>query len=402
MQFPFEDDDASDASMRRFPRILVVALVCLLLLGLIGFWRLQSRRHEAAQAPEPVNASTDALANEPESNSPEPTPTGAPSNPSAPRTSVNAEPARTAESDAAALGFDSSVPNVTAKTLEVFGEKYKGQIVQMSGCRFIDISNTYPNMFVELHAPEYRNYCGLSVEDSKHDIFLFAFALKEEYGATLLGLKRGDAIALKGKCVGIPLLTSKYGLLCTEIKVGQPATQKAEAASEVKPAVAGDAPDAKSAQRPDQQNSPNGFWLSRSSNKSDERVAFSFAQRSNRSDGDGSIHFDQNFSRAAIGRKVEAGEQLFVHDFSVEFLPNSAQGTDSGSRGRGLWFICDASSKYKLGYDREKLSAKAKRRTEPTRLWLSIDDDFVKLVVGRYLTRGERAFLHDPKIDKIP
>jgi hypothetical protein len=58
--------------------------------------------------------------------------------------------------------------------------------------------------------------------------------------------------------------------------------------------------------------------------------------------------------------------------------------------------------KLTLGYDREKLSAKAKRAGEPIRRWTSIDDSFFTLDVGRKLKPGERAFLHDPKVDKGP
>ncbi len=429
MQFPFDEPDDSTDS-RGFPRALAICVASVLLLALAGLWSLVSHRHQGAEATEPVKASTDPRAKETECNALKPTPSGAPSNPSASRTSVSAKPARTAESNASANGFDSSVPNVTAQTLKLFGEKYaalvgeKQRAVQMTGCRFVEVSDSWihalPSVGMQSYVAgnysadsspfpyigtdsghrvaydtwDYRQWCGLTVKDSDGEIFEFAFAKKDKFGETLLGLKAGKPVALKGEIVALRpselggrRVIGQYGFVCTEIIQGQAPL-----------------PVALIQQQPTQhtEKSANGFWLSRSASKSDERIVFSLAHAFDSSDGDGSIRFDQNFARASIGRKLEAGDQVFVHDFSVEFLPpDSEQGTDRG-RGRGLWFIRDASGKCKLGYDREKLSASEKRRGEPTRRWTSIDDSFFRLIVGRDLTRGERAFLHDPKVDNGP
>ena len=40
MQFPFEGDDVSDVTPRRFTRVLAIGLACFLVLGLIGVWKL--------------------------------------------------------------------------------------------------------------------------------------------------------------------------------------------------------------------------------------------------------------------------------------------------------------------------------------------------------------------------
>jgi len=121
-----------------------------------------------------------------------------------------------------------SIPSVTSKSLESFGEKYKGQIVEMSGCRFYKISETWikclPGVFVSqgpdqttYNEHEYRKWCGFSVDDSNGDYFQFGFALKDQFGPNLLKLKRGDVVGLKGKCVELPGLAGRYGILCSEI-----------------------------------------------------------------------------------------------------------------------------------------------------------------------------------------
>jgi hypothetical protein len=131
------------------------------------------------------------------------------------------ETALATENEPVLLRFDDSVPSVTAKMLEVFGEKYRGKTVQMSGCRFVDVDSGYANMLADgFHAPEYRDRCGFFVRDSKGDLFQLAFASKDTYGTTLLELKCGAAVALKGKCVELPGHPGfgKYALICTEIK----------------------------------------------------------------------------------------------------------------------------------------------------------------------------------------
>jgi hypothetical protein len=174
---------------------------------------------------------------------------------------------------------------------------------------------------------------------------------------------------------------------------GQPSPEQAESV-----VTAQTPPDA---EQPTQQAQKNttGLWLSRSTAKDDETVVLSIALPSEPEGRAGKL-FDQTFARAVIGRKLERGERVFAHDFSVEFLPtDSEQGTDGS--GRGFWIIREKNGKnYKLGYyDRQKVSARDKRSSIPVMRWKSIDETFCTPAIGRSLKRGERAFLHDPKVD---
>jgi hypothetical protein len=191
-----------------------------------------------------------------------------------------------------------AVPSVTSKMLEVFGEKYaatglpdgsfdstarateepvelpnhvlqmsmrvqtsrytnlvvqrKGRLVQMTGCRFVRISDAWihtlpfvgrevndlnypfgPSPFVgtdsgnlvRFDEKDYRKWCGFYVYDRDGALFQFAFAQKDKHAQALLDLKEGTPVALKGIVVQLRAsrlaghsVIGKYGLICTEIK----------------------------------------------------------------------------------------------------------------------------------------------------------------------------------------
>ncbi len=157
-------------------------------------------------------------------------------------------------------------------------------------------------------------------------------------------------------------------------------------------------------------NHSTGFWLSREEDKSNEEIVLSLTDSSelkNETMFRQFQHLDQNFARAAIGRKLERGQRVFLSGFDVDLLPPESEqdatgGADGKTHARGLWITHELTGGSWLGYDREKLSAKDKRRGAPARRWIRVANPFVLAVVGRDLNRGERAFCHDPKVDNSP
>jgi hypothetical protein len=165
--------------------------------------------------------------------------------------------------------------------------------------------------------------------------------------------------------------------------------------------------DVKGRQQPAQHAWSNvkGFWLSRSTTKDDEHVVLSLSQPSEAENGGRPSLFDQDFAKAVIGRKLEPGEQVFVHDFKVEFLSLDAEQVHEIVRhAKGFWFIRNTGGDLLIGYDGKKPIPShplrvGNRGRRSTRRWTPVDGDFIKLVVGRNLTRGERAFVSEPKVE---
>ncbi|MFM7168504.1 MAG: hypothetical protein ACKO3T_24945, partial [Planctomycetaceae bacterium] len=81
---------------------------------------------------------------------------------------------------------------VTAKEIETFGKDFQGKKIQMTAT-LSEVSD----LWVKLKLKDDR-FVGLFVEDSKGDLFQYAFATKEKYGRTLLQMKKGDRMLLTG------------------------------------------------------------------------------------------------------------------------------------------------------------------------------------------------------------
>jgi hypothetical protein len=449
MRFPFEDDDATDGSMRRFPRILAICLSCALILGLIGFGSWLLHRHQVVAVP-PSTAAEGARMG------PSPQQQGEPAAEAASLTDDEKQYVREArmlrdskiESRIKDFGYSPPYPSgskeyndelknrreVAEQLLsgqadcwpEFWGGQplFDGMVAKLRGEYRIEQIVGANEMICRLYGPVRPDEWWSLVPLGENAVWLSGVPTKGHIDGEhvsfdgLLAVHGTQRHHVRDDVYATYYHVEPTTVDSVRVNVTLRAAKEADEQDPVKSErlkslrkLAGLAPvkadatneaDVQAQQQPTQQTEKraSGFWLSRSAIKSDERVVFSLAQPSERADGDGSIRFDQNFSRASIGRKLEAGEQVFVHGFTAEFLPpDSGQGTDSKSRGRGLWFIRDANGQCKLGYDREKLSATAKRRGEPVRRWLPIEDNSVRTIVGRNLTRGERAFLHDPKVD---
>ena len=121
-------------------------------------------------------------------------------------------------------GTAGGVPRVTAQELELFGEKYKGQIVQMS-CLFESVGDAFVTRLPGDRAP-YSQWCSVSVLSNFH-FFGYIFARKEQFGKRLIAMKRDTPIVLKGEVVALPresvtpsgfVKDFQYGLICEEIK----------------------------------------------------------------------------------------------------------------------------------------------------------------------------------------
>lgn len=82
----------------------------------------------------------------------------------------------------------------SAKEIEVFGSDMLGKPVEMY-CRFASIDNTC----LELSSLRNRDFVGFYVYDKKGELFAHAFADKAALGRTLLDLRRGQVILLRGE-----------------------------------------------------------------------------------------------------------------------------------------------------------------------------------------------------------
>jgi hypothetical protein len=187
---------------------------------------------------------------------------------------------------------------------------------------------------------------------------------------------------------------------------GSPATEKADAAAD-SPQAESQQPEPKVLDQrvPQAGNSGKEFWLSRNSIKSNEQITLSLGQPSEEGAGGPSRTFDQNFARAVIGRKLERGEQLFVHDFKVEFSAaaggRASQGVDLDAKDdrKGIWLVDDSGGSIAMNYKAEKLSSHDRAAHRSPWRSVNIDRNLVTLVIGRNLNRDESAFAYEPKTE---
>ncbi len=98
---------------------------------------------------------------------------------------------------------------VTAKEIEIFGKDLQGKKVQMTAT-FFEVNDTWVRLILNDD-----RFVGLFVNDSKGDLFQFAFASKEKYGRTLLQMKRGDKMLLTGT---VRSVDGRYVLLVDDIQ----------------------------------------------------------------------------------------------------------------------------------------------------------------------------------------
>jgi hypothetical protein len=142
-----------------------------------------------------------------------------------------------------------------------------------------------------------------------------------------------------------------------------------------------------------------GFWLSRSSIKNDEQITLSLGQPSEEGAGGQSMTFDQNFARVVIGRKLERGEQIFLHDFKVEFSTAAEERADSKDDRKGIWFVDDSGRSIAMNYKAEKPTSRDRAAHRSPWRSVNVDRNLVTLVVGRNLNRDESAFAYEPKVE---
>lgn len=122
-------------------------------------------------------------------------------------------------------------PEVTAKQVEVLGEKYEGKTVKISQCKFLEsnvnLVSELPGVTLEsnglqsvLDAREHQKWIGFALHDSAGTFFQFAFASKVDYGEVLAAMKKNTQLNLVGRVVRMSG-TLAYGLVCSDIEIVQ-------------------------------------------------------------------------------------------------------------------------------------------------------------------------------------
>jgi hypothetical protein len=130
-------------------------------------------------------------------------------------------------------------PMVTARQIQITGERFAGMAVRLAGCTFATAHANYTSTVpgIEKQADgSYRiqrtnnadNWIGLIFTDANGNHFFHAYAPKDRYADLLLAMQRGTKIDITG--VVVPTLmpgteegdpADRFALICETIEVGQ-------------------------------------------------------------------------------------------------------------------------------------------------------------------------------------
>jgi uncharacterized coiled-coil protein SlyX len=138
---------------------------------------------------------------------------------------------------AAIASPDGDIPLVSARQIQITGERYIGKPVRLVGCTFstahANYTNTVPGIERQpdgsiriLRSNDPPRWIGLIFTDANGNHFFHAYASKDRYAELLLGLKRGTKIDISA--VVVPTLAppesvddpaDRYALICESIEV---------------------------------------------------------------------------------------------------------------------------------------------------------------------------------------
>ena len=102
-----------------------------------------------------------------------------------------------------------NVEEVTAKRIEVFGDKLNGERRAMS-CTLVRVTNTWVDILLKD-----SSYVGVYVKDMEGNHFQYGFAKKDKFGEELLKMKSGDRMRIIGT---IQKVGFEYGIIIDAIE----------------------------------------------------------------------------------------------------------------------------------------------------------------------------------------
>jgi hypothetical protein len=102
-----------------------------------------------------------------------------------------------------------NVEEVTAKRIEVFGDKLNGERRAMS-CTLVRVTNTWVDILLKD-----SSYVGVYVKDMEGGHFQYGFAKKDKFGEELLKMKSGDRMRIIGT---IQKVGFEYGIIIDAIE----------------------------------------------------------------------------------------------------------------------------------------------------------------------------------------
>lgn len=157
-------------------------------------------------------------------------------------------------------------------------------------------------------------------------------------------------------------------------------------------------------EKPDRHEHEAGFWLVRDQSKREIVIAsLDKPELSNgKIGGSNQFYVNQDFARAAIGRKLERGECVYAYGFRVvkSHIPGSRSSVRYKERNsqlepslRGFWISSSKRGGMSLIYRRKHLRHGSDCSHDP------VSPDLAERLIGREPQRGETLLLSNPKVE---